>query len=128
MANPKIVFTLAGGGEQTLTFAFPPQQQPGYFRSAVRHDNVSTAGIRESVLERTDEFLELSLAWIRAGSNLAAWQAFLDQALTGASFSYYPDAGQLAFANYILEDTETKLVWKTPGVYTVSLKLRKLVT
>ena len=128
MSNPKIVYTPAGGGEQTLAFAFPPQQQPGYFKSAVRHDNVSTAGIRESVVERIDEFLELSLPWVRAGADLAAWQAFLDQALTGAIFSYYPDAGQVAFANYLLEDTETKLTWKTPGVYTVNLKLRKLVT
>ena len=72
MANPKIVYTRAGGSELTLTFAFPPQQQPGYFKSAVRHDNVSTAGIRESVIERTDEFLELSLPWIRAGSDLAS--------------------------------------------------------
>ena len=128
MANPKIVFTLAEGAEQTLTFAFPPQQQPGYFKSAVRHDNVSTAGIRESVLERTDEFLELSLPWIRAGADLAAWQAFLDQALAGAAFSYYPDASQAAFDNYLLEDTETKLQWKSSGVYTVNLKLRKLVT
>ena len=128
MSNPKIVYTSVEGGEQTLAFAYPPQQCPGYFRSAVRHDNVSTAGIRESVLERTDEFVELSLPWIRAGADLAAWQAFLDQALTGASFSYYPDAGQAPFANYLLEDTETKLVWKTPGVYTVTLKLRKLVT
>ena len=128
MANPKIVFTPAGGSEQTLTFAFPPQQQPGYFKSAVRHDNVSTAGIRESVLERVDEFLELSLPWIRTGADLAAWHAFLDQALTGSSFSYYPDAGQVAFNNYLLEDTDTKLQWRTPGVYSVTLKLRKLVT
>ena len=128
MANPKIVYTPAGGSEQTLTFAFPPQQQPACFKSAVRHDNVSTAGIRESVLERTDDFLELSLPWIRAGSDLAAWQAFLDHALPGASFTYYPDAGQATFANYLLEDTETKLEWKTPGVYTITLKLRKLVT
>lgn len=128
MANPKIVYAPAGGSEQTLTFAFPPRQQPAYFRNAVRHDNVSTAGVRESVLERTEEFLELSLPWIRAGADLAAWQAFLDQALTGAPFSYYPDASQPAFGNYLLEDTETKLEWRTPGVYTITLKLRKLVT
>jgi hypothetical protein len=128
MAYPKILYTPAGGSEQTLTFASPPQQQPGYAKSAVRHDNVSTAGIRESVLERTDEFLELSLQWIRTDADLAAWQAFLDHALTGAAFTYFPDASQAEFDNYLLEDTEARLAWKSPGVYTLTLKLRKLVT
>jgi hypothetical protein len=128
MAYPKILYTPAGGSEQTLTFASPPQQQPGYSKIAVRHDNVSTAGIRESVLERTDEFLELALLWIRADADLAAWQAFLDHALTGAAFTYYPDASQSAFDNYLLEDTETRLEWKAPGTYALTLKLRKLVT
>ena len=128
MTNPKIVYTPAGGSEHTLAFASSPQQQPAYFKSAVRHDNISTAGIRESVLERTDEFLELSLRWIRAGTDLAAWQEFLDHALTGACFAYYPEADQAAFTNCILEGTETKLEWKTPGIYTATLQLRKLIS
>ena len=55
MANPKITYTPDGGTEQTLNFVHPPRNQPGYSKIAVRHDNVSTAGIRESVLERVDE-------------------------------------------------------------------------
>ncbi len=128
MAYPKIVYTPAGGHEQTLTFSSPPQRQPGYVKSAVRHDNISAAGIRESVLERTDEFLELSLPWIRADADLAAWQAFLGHALTGAAFTYYPDASRPDFGNYLLEDTETRLDWRAPGTYTLTMKLRKLIT
>ena len=127
MAYPKITYTPAGGTEQTLNFDFPPRQLPGYQKTAVRHDNVSTAGIRESVLERVDEFLEFSMEWIRAGTDLANWQAFLDHALTGVAFAYFPDAAQSAFTNYLLEDTETQIEYKAPGVYTVKLKMRKQI-
>ena len=126
MANPKIVYTPAGGTEQTLNFVFPPRKVPGYQRAAVRHDNVSTAGIRESILERIDRFLEFSMDWIKTGTDLANWQAFLDHALTGASFAYYPDASQTSFKNYTLEDTEAKIEYKAPGVYSLSLKFREV--
>ncbi len=127
MSYPKIVYTPAGGTEQTLSFAYPPRQVPGYQKTAVRHDNVSAAGIRESVLERVDEFLELSMEWIRAGADLASWQAFLDHALTGAAFAYFPDAAQSAFTNYVLEDTETQIEYKAPGMYAIKLKMRKQI-
>jgi hypothetical protein len=127
MANPKIIYTPAGGSEQPLAFIFPPRQLPGYHKVAVRHDNISAAGVRESVLERVDQFLELSLEWIQAGADLASWQAFLDYALTGAPFAYFPDASQPAFTLYVLEDTEATIEYKAPGVYSLALKLRSYV-
>lgn len=127
MAYPKIVYTPAGGTEQTLNFVLPPRMQPGYQKAAVRHDNVSTAGLRESVLERIDEFLEFTLEWIKVGADLANWTAFLDYALTGAPFAYYPDASQQAFTNYLLEDSEAKIEYKAAGVWSLTLKLRKQV-
>jgi hypothetical protein len=125
MANPKIVYTPAGGAEQTLSFTHPPSQQPGYRKTAVRHDNLSTAGVRESVLERFDEFRELTLDWIQTGVDLANWQSFLDYALTGAVFAYYPDAAQPGFINYVVEDAEAGIEYKTPGTYALKLKLRR---
>ena len=127
MSNPKIVYTPAGGTEQTLAFVFPSRNVPGYHQAAVRHDNISTAGIRESVLERVDQFLALTMDTIRAGADLDNWRAFLDHALTGALFAYYPDAAQSAFTNYVLEDTEAEIQYKAPGVYSLTLKLRKHV-
>jgi hypothetical protein len=127
MANPKIVYTPEGGTEQTLNFLLPPRDTPAYQKVAVRHDNVSAAGLRESVLERTDEFLTLNLDFIKAGTDLANWQAFLDHAMTGAAFAYYADASVNAFVNYRLEDTEVTASRKAPGAYSISLKLRKQV-
>ncbi len=128
MENPKIIYTPAGGTEQTLNFTRPPRQQPGYQKVAVRHDNVSTAGIRESVLERLDEFLEFSLEWIQPGTDLDNWRAFLDHALTGAPFAYYSDAASPSFTNYLLEDMETKIQYKAPGAYSLTLKMRKVIS
>ena len=128
MANPKIVYTPEGGTEQTLSFQFPPVSQPGFSKMAVRHDNISTAGIRESVLERVDAFLEFTVDWIRLGSDLDSWRAFLDCALTGSTFAYYPDADQPTFVNCTLEDTEAKVELKAAGVYSLNLKFRQCVT
>jgi len=128
MANPQIIYTPAGGTQQTLSFTSPPQQQPAYLKSAVRHDNVSTAGVRESVVERIDQFLEISLDWIRAGTDAANWETFLDFALTGASFAYYPDSSMNAYSNYVLEDTGATLTYKRPGVYSLKLKFRLAVS
>jgi hypothetical protein len=127
MSNPKIVYTPAGGTSQTLNFVSPPTRQPGVWKTAVRHDNVSSAGVRESVLERVDEFLEINLDWIRAGADLANWQAFLDHALTGTVFSYYADASIASFVNCVLEDAETRIEFKAAGIYTLTLKMRKTV-
>jgi hypothetical protein len=127
MANPKIVYTPAGGSEQTLSFALPPRDVPAYQKVAVRHDNVSAVGIRESVLERTDEFMEFSMDFIKSGTELANWQAFLDHALTGAAFAFYPDASLSTFTNYLLEDSDVTVARKAPGVYSLTMKMRKQI-
>ncbi len=128
MSNPKIVYTPAGGTEQTLDFTSPPQQQPGYSKNAVRHDNISTAGIRESVLERIETFLEINVNYIQAGTDLANWNEFLDHALTGAPFAYYPDASQTGFVNCLLDDTSATVAYMAPGFYSVKLKFRQQVS
>lgn len=127
VALPKIVYNPDGGTEQTLNFVYAPRRQPGYLRAAVRHDNVSSAGVRESVLERVDEFLELTMESIQSGADLANWRAFLDHALTGAPFAYYPDGDATAFDNYVLEDTEARIEFQAPGLYSLELRMRKQV-
>jgi len=127
MANPKIVYTPAAGSEQTLSFSSPPRQQPGYLKTAIRHDNISTAGVRESVLERIDAFLEFTMDYIQAGSDLADWSAFLDYALTGGPFAFYPDASQTGYVNCLLENTDAQIAYKAPGLYSLTLKFRQQV-
>ena len=119
MSYPKIVYTPIGQSQQTLSFALPPTRQPAAWKA--------TSGVRESVLERVDQFLEINMGWIRTGSELANWQAFLDHALTGATFDYYADTSVASFVTCVLEDTEARLEFKAVGVYSLALKLRQAV-
>ena len=72
--------------------------------------------------------MEISLDWIRSGADLANWQAFLDYALTGDVFAYYPDASVASFVNCLLEDSETRIEFKSPGIYSLTLKFREAIS
>jgi len=104
MANPKIVYD-PGTGPVTLNFQYPPRHVPAYHYEAVRHDNLSSAGLRESIVERIDQFLDLEMEWVLSGTDVQCWAAFVQFALNGGQFSFYTDSSQPAFANYWLEDT-----------------------
>jgi hypothetical protein len=125
--NPKIIYD-PGAGPATLNFLRPPRRVPGYSREATRHDNLATSGVREAVLERVDQFLEIEMDYVALGSDVSAWAAFLDYALQGGQFSYYPDALGTAFTNYWLEDTNWKAEYQHAGQYTFKLKFRQVVT
>ncbi len=127
MAYPKIIYD-AGTGPVTLSFQYPPRRVPAYFYEAVRHDNVSSAGVRESITERLDQFLTLDMDWVLSGSDVSAWASFMQYALAGGLFSYYSDSSQIAFTNYWLEDTNWNAGWKAPAKYTFKLKFRRVVT
>src|SRR5436190_18580831 len=93
-----------GAGPTTLSFTRPPRRLPGYAYEATRHDNIATSGVREAVLERVDQFLELEMEYVALGSDVSAWAAFMGYALRGGQFSYYPDSSLTPFTNYWLED------------------------
>ncbi len=128
MSYPKIAyFPLAGGTVQTLTFARPPRNVAAYNRVATRHDNVSTAGAKEVLVERVDNFLELTFEYVEAGGEMAAWAAFMSEALRGVQFNYFPDAAQPAYTTYTLEDTDWKAEYKAPTLYTFKVLFRAVV-
>jgi hypothetical protein len=62
MLVPKIVYPSGGGNE--LLFAFPPVGVRPFDIDARRHDTVMSGGKRQSLLERTDEFLELDITLV----------------------------------------------------------------
>jgi hypothetical protein len=127
VAFPCIVYN-PGTGPVTLGFHRPPRRVPAYEYEAVRHDNISSAGIREAILERIDTFLEFEMEWVAIGADVAAWNAFMSYALQGGQFQYYPDATQPGYTNYWLEDTNWKAGYKAPGQYTFRLKFRQVVS
>ena len=127
MANPAIVYPL-GTGSGTLFFQRPPTKVPAFSCLAVRHDNVASSGVRESVLERIDNFLDLDLEWVGIGSDVQAWAQFMSYALQGGVFAYYPDSSQSTFTNYWLEDTNWTAAYKAAGQYSFHLKFRQVVS
>ena len=127
MANPAIVYPF-GSGAATLNFLRPPRRVPAYSAVAVRHDNVASSGVRESILERIDNFLDLDLEWVGVGADVQAWAQFMGYALQGGAFAYYPDSSQAVFVNYWLEDTNWTAAYKAAGQYSFHLKFRQVVS
>jgi hypothetical protein len=126
MGNPKITYD-AGNGPATLQFRRPPRRVPAYSYEATRHDNVATSGVRESVTERVDQFLEIEMEYVALGSDVNAWNDFMVYALRGGPFSYYADSSQPVFTNYWLEDVTWHADYKSAGQYTFKLKCRQVV-
>jgi|SRR5579863_4323943 len=126
MAYPKIIYNTATG-TVTLNFQYPPRRAPAYLYSATRHDNVSSAGVRESIFERLDQFATLEMDWVLSGADVTAWSSFMQYAMNGGPFSYYPDSSQAAFTNYWLEDTNWNAAYKRPGKYSFKVKFRQVV-
>jgi hypothetical protein len=127
MAYPQITY-YSGSTLVALAFNYPPRNVAAYNSVATRHDNISSSGVRESILERIDNFLEIELQTVLLGADVANWNAFMQYALQGGQFSYYPDASQSAFTNYWLEDTTWKAGYRAPGLYSFKLKFRQVVT
>ena len=127
MAYPCIIYP-SGNGTATLLFQRPPNKVPAYSAVAVRHDNVASSGVRESVVERIDNFLDLDLEWVGAGADVQTWAQFMNYALQGGMFAYYPDSSQPAFTNCWLEDTNWTAAYKAAGQYSFHLKFRQVVS
>lgn len=123
---PKIVFPSGGG--TTLTLQYPPKNLPYKTYDAVRHDNVASSGAVERIYERRDEFLNIFMEYVKTGADVAGWDAFLQYALAGGSFDYYPDSTSGSSDIYILTDTTWNAAFKQLGMYTFSMKLRKAVS
>jgi hypothetical protein len=126
MANPKIVYN-PGSGNVTLTFSRPVRNVPSVDKRADRTDSISTAGVKQTILRRVDEFLTFDLDYVPL-ADMAAWSSFMDYALAGKSFDYYPDASQSAFTTYTLESTTFTAAYRAAGAVHFSLEFRKVVS
>lgn len=120
---PKIVYP--SGGSNTLTFTRQPRMVPFDVRKAVRHDNDASSGVRESIYERTDVFLTFTMEYVNIGSDVAAWDTFIQSAEQGIPFDYYPDQTLGSFVTYTLAATDWTAKYKQLGIYTFDMNLRK---
>jgi hypothetical protein len=111
----------------TLTFLYQPRFVPSASDRAIRSDTYSTSGVRQTVIERIDQFMDFKMEWIAIGADAAAWQAFLLSALQGIPFDYYPDAALANYTTYAVTNADAKLTYKAPGRYELDLEFRREV-
>lgn len=126
MGNPKIVYPSGGG--TTLQFVYPPRFLAGDYMT-VRHDNRSSAGVQETIWERTDELLTFTMEYVKVGSDITAWDSFVQSALQGIAFDYYQDpvGAPTIFKTYTLDKTTWNASWKQLGMYSFQMRFRKRV-
>jgi hypothetical protein len=96
------------GVPTTLVFTLPPLKKPGPYgvmdQEGVGTASITLGGQKQVMWWRTDQFLHLimdDVPW----ADMNAWQAFIDYALPGGSFLYYPDYTGTAYDEYWLEDS-----------------------
>lgn len=104
---PKITYP-AASPTTTVTFTTPPVKKPGPYgiadQEGVGSASVSLSGQKQVVWFRTDNFFHLFMQAV-PWADMAMWQAFIDYALQGGTFLYYPDSGGTAYDEYWLEDS-----------------------
>ena len=111
----------------SLQFSRQPRMVPYSIREFIGKDSFSTAGLRQSIVERIDNYLEFTMEWIGAGLDVSAWDAFLASAIQRIPFDYYPDSTASTFVTYSLIENAT-IPYKVPGQYQTKLRFRQETT
>lgn len=125
-------FAWNDGTAHTFTPTFPATSKPTVSRSALRHDDFTGDGVGQWVTDRVDKFLTLPFNFIPP-EDVASWEAFLDYAIEGNVFTYYPDSTVSGtHTDYTLEDQDVKpqFAFATPtgNWHKVTLTLRVYVS
>jgi hypothetical protein len=123
MSLPKIIYTPVST-PITLQFVRGPQQFGCYY-SLRAHDNLSTGGLRERVVEASDMLIAFSMLALRMGDDMDDWASFMAHALAGGQFDFYPNAALASsYCHCVSDDTEFQPARNAPGQYAASFKWR----
>jgi hypothetical protein len=122
---PQIAYD-AGLGLTFLNFTYPDVQKPmADPLDALRHDSITSSGLRQTVTERVDTLKDVNLEnipWV----DLPALATFMNYAIGGGSFRYYPDVTASAYDTWELVDTKFDPKWNARGLSKCTLKLRRV--
>lgn len=129
MSFPVPQITYNNGSPQTLSILYPPTSKPKFSKQATRTDTFSTAGVRQTVVQRVNETHPVKMMNIIAGDDSDAWQLFLDWAVTGGAFEYYPDAtNELDHYTMFLVESDAVLALVSSGIYSFSGTFQKEIS
>lgn len=118
--------TPPGWGNE-LIFRYPARQLPYYNPEWHGHDDYSTAGWQQSIVWYIDSIVDFEIPYIDAGNDAWAWKQFLGYALHRGPFDFYPDATLGTFMTLINMDTNPKMAYRNPGLYSLRLKCRQVI-
>lgn len=121
---PKIIYD-PGTGPVTLTFTWPPVSKPGANkRTATRFDSDTLSGYRQSFTTHVAQYLTLQMDAVPQ-ADLGNWATFIDFAIRGPAFDYYPDATSGSFKTYTLNDTDwdPSFAYRTMAKFKIEMRL-----
>ncbi len=68
------------------------------------------------------------MEWVSQGLDVDTWSAFMQNALQGIEFDYFPDKDQPGYTTFTLESTDWRAEYKARGEYTFRVLFRKVVS
>ena len=110
-----------------LIFKYPGRRFPYFSPNRHGHDDVSTAGWQQSITWYVDELLPFEVPYISLDADAWAWKQFLGSAVRRVPFDFYQDSTQQAFVTLLLTDNNPQMGYRAPGLYSVTLKCRKVI-
>ncbi len=127
MAYPKITWNDGAGNIGTVLFQLPPTSKPYKSYAATRTDTLSTSGVKQSVWLRTDSLMPLVMEYVQIGDDVEAFDTFMQYALQGGEFNFFPDADIDESDVYTLDDTSWKPEFALFQYFKFVLNCRKAI-
>jgi hypothetical protein len=113
-----------GTGPVTVTPTYADVNKPRMSNfEAVRHDSITSSGLRQSMLERVDRVLPITFETV-PWTDLAMWEAFFAYAIEGGSFLYYPDNTATAYQTWELVDDKVAVSFASVGLAKFTMNMR----
>jgi hypothetical protein len=103
MGLPKIIYTPVSTPVE-LDCKRGPQNFQCYYATR-KNENVSTSGLKETVLEHNDILISFDMPAMRIDDDLPAWAALMSFALGGGQFDFYPNISIDEHYHLVSEDT-----------------------
>jgi hypothetical protein len=110
-----------------LVFKYPGRRFPYFSPKRFGHDDFSTSGVQQSITWYVDQLTPFEVPYISADSDAWAWKQFLGSAVQRVPFDFYQECTQQSFQTLLLMDDNPQMSYKAPGLYSLSLKCRKVI-
>jgi len=125
MGLPKVVY-YPTGGPVTLQFKRGPVNF-AVKQVARGNTNLATSGAaQERVLEAMDLLITFEMPHLVIDDDMAGWDAFLQQALAGATFNFFPNSSLTDWYNCVDESGTWDVAHNAPKKYASGFQWRVL--